>query len=259
MSKPVIGAQLYTVREFCKTIESTRETFKRVRDIGYTTVQLSGVAPMKDAPEAVAAALREADLKASCTHIGFDRLCQDPDAVIAEHRLWGAPHIAIGGLSADYFQPGGVARFVQELQAVAPRIRAAGMDFSYHNHNHEFKRIEQGRTWLSLLYETAPADLLKAELDTYWVTAGGGSPEAWIRKLGPRQPLLHLKDMCIGPERDQRFAAIGCGNLDWPGIFAAAEAVGVEYFLVEQDLCYGRDPFDELASSYRFLASQGYR
>ena len=62
MTKPIIGAQLYTVREFCKTIEATAATLKRVRDIGYTAVQLSGVAPMKDAPEALAGALRAAGL-----------------------------------------------------------------------------------------------------------------------------------------------------------------------------------------------------
>lgn len=37
-----IGAQLYTVRDFCKTLEDFSETLKRIADIGYTTVQVSG-------------------------------------------------------------------------------------------------------------------------------------------------------------------------------------------------------------------------
>jgi sugar phosphate isomerase/epimerase len=259
MPKPVVGAQLYTLRDYCKTIEDTVATLAKVKAIGYTAVQLSGVAPMKDQPKELGKAVKDSGLDACCTHIGFERLCKEPEAVIAEHRLWGAKHVAIGGLPADYFQPGGVARFVEELKAVGPKLAAAGMDFSYHNHSHEFQRIEGGKTWLAQLYETAPGSLLKAELDTYWVTAGGGSPATWIRTLGKRQPLLHLKDMCVANGREQRFAAIGNGNLDWPSIFAAAQDVGVEYMLVEQDNCYGVDPFEELAASYRFIASMGYR
>ena len=45
MSKPVVGAQLYTVREFCKTIDGIAESLKKVRDIGYTAVQISGFGP----------------------------------------------------------------------------------------------------------------------------------------------------------------------------------------------------------------------
>jgi len=259
MPKPIVGAQLYTLREHCKTLEDTAATLAKVKAIGYTAVQLSGVAPMKDDPQGLAKAVRASGLDACCTHIAFDRLCSETDAVIAEHQAWGVRHVAIGGLPGDYFQPGGVARFVEQLRTVAPALAAAGMDFSYHNHSHEFQRIEGGRTWLAQLYGTAPAGILKAELDTYWVTAGGGSPASWIRSLGKRQPLLHLKDMCIANGREQRFCAIGNGNLDWPDILAAAEETGVEFMLVEQDNCYGADPFEELAASYRFLSSLGYR
>lgn len=37
-----IGAQLYTVREFCKNLNDFSETLKKVADIGYTNVQVSG-------------------------------------------------------------------------------------------------------------------------------------------------------------------------------------------------------------------------
>ena len=37
-----IGAQLYTLRDYCKTLEDFSETLKKVADIGYTTVQVSG-------------------------------------------------------------------------------------------------------------------------------------------------------------------------------------------------------------------------
>jgi sugar phosphate isomerase/epimerase len=64
--------------------------------------------------------------------------------------------------------------------------------------------------------------------------------------------------MCITPEREQRFAEIGEGNLNWPAIMQAAQESGVEWYLVEQDRSYERDPFESLAISYRNLKSWGF-
>lgn len=256
MAKPVVGAQLYTLREFARTIEDVRVTLKRVADIGYTTVQVSGFGPVD--PAAVAEAAAAAGVRIVATHVGWPRFLNDLDAVIDEHKLWDCHHAAIGGLGGEYFSLEGLTRFVTELQPVTEKLAAAGMDFSYHNHNHELAHYE-GRTWLARLYDTASPDVLKAEIDTYWIAAGGGDPAQWIRRYPGRQPLLHLKDMIVTPDREQRFAPIGEGNLNWPEIFAAAEAAGVDYMLVEQDNCYGGDPFAALASSYRYLQEMGYK
>ena len=37
-----IGAQFYTLRDFCKDTYSFAETLKKVADIGYKAVQISG-------------------------------------------------------------------------------------------------------------------------------------------------------------------------------------------------------------------------
>ena len=266
MSKPVIGAQLYSLRNFCKTLEDTAQTLSKVKAIGYTAVQISGVGPMND-PDGLAQVIRESGLNACCTHVGFDGILEDPAAEIARHKAWGVKHVGIGSVPNRYgMNLAGIQAFAADIaKAVKPLIEA-GLDFSYHNHHMEFAPVEDGRTWLQALYETVPADLLKAELDVHWVTAGGGSPATWIRALGPRQPLLHLKDFTIHHKDpvnhwdvERRFAPVGSGNLDWPSILAAAEEVGVEYALVEQDDCYGADPFGEMEKSYEFLARMGYK
>ncbi|MFB3892122.1 MAG: sugar phosphate isomerase/epimerase family protein [Phycisphaerae bacterium] len=257
LSNPCLGAQLYTVRQFCKTIAEAAESLKKVAAIGYTAVQLSGFGPAK--PEEVAKVVTDAGLAMAATHVGWDQLRDKTDEVIAQHKLWNCRHIAIGGLWGEYFTLDGMKRFRDELAVVAPKLAAEGMDFSYHNHSHELARFG-GRTWLERLYETIPAEHLKAELDTYWIAHGGGSPAAWIARYPGRQPLLHLKDMAVSLEpREQRFAEIGEGNLDWPGILKAASKAGVEWYLVEQDQSYGRDPFESLAISYRNLKAMGLR
>jgi sugar phosphate isomerase/epimerase len=50
---------------------------------------------------------------------------------------------------------------------------------------------------------------------------------------------------------------VGEGNLNFPKIIAAAEDMGTEHLLVEQDDCYGEDPFECLARSYRYLRAMG--
>ena len=39
----IAGAQLYTLRDFCKTTEDLEATIRRVAEMGYKAVQLSGV------------------------------------------------------------------------------------------------------------------------------------------------------------------------------------------------------------------------
>jgi sugar phosphate isomerase/epimerase len=254
MSSFVIGAQLYTLREFCKTIPDIAQSLKKVAAIGYPAVQISGFGPVD--PSEVAKVLKDTGLHCCATHVGWPRFLKELDAVIEEHKLWDCPHPAIGGLPKEYFNLDGLKRFLDELPPIAAKLATAGMDFSYHNHNHELIRHGE-KTWLAMLYEQASPKILKAEIDTYWITAGGGDPAAWIRRLFGRQPLLHVKDMAMGPDRTPRFAEIGEGNLNWPAILQAARESGVRYLLVEQDLCYDRDPFESLAISYRNLKDMG--
>jgi sugar phosphate isomerase/epimerase len=254
MSKPRLGAQLWTVRHACKTIGEVAETFQKVARIGYPGVQLSGFGPVP--ADEVAKAAREAGLEIVSSHTGWERFLKDLDGVIAEHKLWNCRHLAIGGLSKDYQSAEGLARFLAELGPVAERLAKEGMDFSYHNHSHELVRYGR-QTWLEMLYAQGSPRQLKAELDTYWVQHGGGDPTGWILRCAGREPLCHFKDMCITAEREQRFAEIGEGNLNWPEILKACAQSGVEWVLVEQDNCYGRDPFESLAISYRNLKALG--
>lgn len=254
MPQHVVGAQLYTVRRSTQTIDDVRKTLKKVADIGYTAVQISGLGPTD--PKDVAAAVRDAGLVVAATHVDWPRFLNELDAVIAEHKLWECKHAAIGGLPNEYFSLDGLKRFLDELPPVAERLAAEGIDFSYHNHHHELARYGK-QTWLAMLYDRADAKHLKAEIDTHWIQRGGGDPAAWIRRCSGREPLLHLKDMAITPEREVRYAEVGEGNLNWPAILDAAKGGGVRWYLVEQDECYGRDPFESLAISLRNLRAMG--
>lgn len=254
MADSRIAAQLYTLRRQCQSLDDFARTLRRLRDIGYQAVQVSGIGPVdtKD----VALALGDAGMTCAATHLDWRRFLDEPQAVIEQHKLWNCRHAAIGSLPQEYRDAAGIERFAMELVPVAERLAAEGIDFSYHNHSFEFAR-HGGRTLLEMLYHRVGGEHLKAEIDIYWVQHGGGDPVQWIRRCAGRIPLLHLKDMVIGPDTKQRYAEVGEGNLNWPDILAAAKEAGVLWYIVEQDECYDRDPFDSMAISYRNLKAMG--
>ncbi|OQA47341.1 MAG: Inosose dehydratase [Chloroflexi bacterium ADurb.Bin325] len=262
MTTSRLAAQLYTVREFTQTPQDLAATLKKVRAIGYTAVQVSGIGPISHAD--VKAMLDDAGLACCITHIAHDRLWNDLPDVIEQHHLWNCRHVAIGSMPPAYRKEGeaGYRRFAQEASRVGQTLSQAGLTFSYHNHSFEFVRFGQ-QTALELLYAEADPRYLQAELDTYWVQHGGGDPVAWIRKLAGRMPVIHLKDMVMvegGQDTwsgvTQAMAEIGEGNLNWPAILAACEEAGVEWYAVEQDVCR-RDPFESLRISYNNLRAMG--
>jgi len=260
MAKGIVGAQMYTVRDFCRTIEGVAESLAKIRAIGYTTVQVSGIGPV-DWRE-LAKVIKDSGLTVAATHFGWQEFTADTAGLIERHRLLGCKHAAVGTLPGEYYVwPGGMNKFLGELAPVASKLIAAGMDFSYHNHYKELMRVdgERPKTWLETLYDRATPQQLKAEIDTYWIQAGGGDPAAWVAKYPLRQPILHLKDMAVSTKKEVRFAPVGEGNLNWPAILAAAKTARVEFYLVEQDDCYGADPFECLATSYRNLVKMGLR
>jgi len=252
MADTVLAAQLYTVRDFTKTPADIAATMKKVKAMGYDAVQTSALGPID--PKELRKIVDGEGLVICATHVSWEELRDRTDAQIEYHKTIGCENAAIGGLPKDYQTAEGYARFAREGTEVGRKLAAAGLTFSYHNHSHEFEKFD-GRLAMDIIFgESAPRFLL-AELDTYWAQHGGADPAAWIDRLADRIVLLHLKDMAMHG-REQLFAEIGEGNLNWPAILEAAQAAGVRWYIVEQDRCQ-RDPFESLRISLENLQDMG--
>ncbi len=254
-----LAAQLYTLRDFTKTRADFAETLRKVRAIGYRAVQVSAIGAISDAD--VKAIADDNGLTICATHVGYEQLRDDLDAVIAQHQLWQCQHVAIGSMPAE-FRSGtdSYRRFAKIGAGIGEKLAAAGLSFSYHNHSFEFINYG-GRAGLDILYSESDPRFLQAELDTYWIQHGGADPSQWIARMTGRMPIVHLKDMALqaGEQTNrpvQVFAEIGEGNLNWDAILPACAAAGVQWYAVEQDICQ-RDPFESLAISYRYLKARG--
>jgi sugar phosphate isomerase/epimerase len=248
----MIAAQLYTVRDYTKTPADIARTLQRVRKIGYEAVQLSTLGKIE--PAELGKMLSGEGLVCCATHVSPERLRDEAAAVIEEHRLWNCRYTAIGGFIPKNPVAGDWHQFARDFSATAKKYAGSDLAIGYHNHSHELAKFD-GKTALEILVTELDRSVW-FEIDTYWITYGGGDPVAWIDRVAGRIPCLHLKDMGIDSNRTQFMMEVGEGNLNWAGILKAAKAAGVKWYIVEQDTCY-RDPFDSLEISLKNLRGMG--
>lgn len=247
-----IAAQMYTLRECTQTPEGLRDALQKVKAIGYKAVQISGIGPID--PALVKQYADESGLTICATHVPWNRLVNDLDALAEEHKLWNCKYVGLGSLPGEYQSSlEGYRNFTKLASEMARTLKEKhGLHFIYHNHDFEFTKFD-GISALEFMVQETDPDVFGFELDLYWVQAGGGSPVDWVRKVEGRMGVVHLKDMAI-VDRRQVFAEIGEGNMNYKAIVEVCRATGVEWFVVEQDVCR-RDPFESLEISYKYLNS----
>ncbi|HIJ65570.1 MAG TPA: sugar phosphate isomerase/epimerase [Candidatus Hydrogenedentes bacterium] len=253
MSNPKIAIILYTVRE--PAAEDLVGTLKRVRAIGFEYVQWSGMPALP--ADQIRRALDKADLEAIACHCAVEPFEENFDEEATFWKTVGVAHVAPGGMMNDCREPlDAWVRGARRLDALGAKLRAAGLQLSYHNHDFELGAFEDDpRPKLDILYEETAPENLCAELDLAWVYAGGADPVAYVRKYAQRCPLIHVKDLRAERKEGRvQFAELGRGVLDWPAIFDAARESGVEWCIYEQDQDFSTgDPLDSAQVSYAFL------
>lgn len=246
-----IGAQFYTIRDFCQNLTDFAESMKRIADIGYQYVQISGTCDYE--PEWLKAELKKNGLACVITHTPADRLLSDPAGVAHSHDIFGCKYVGLGWNAYQLDKGDTPDAFYDKYIATARALKENGKYFMYHNHDQEFQKYN-GKPVLEQMAEMFAPDEMGFTLDTYWITAGGGDPAWWIERLSGRVPCIHLKDFAYG----RKMAVIGEGNINFDRVFDRAETAGTEYMLVEQDDCNGEDPFACLTRSYQYLKARGF-
>lgn len=250
-----LGAQLYTVREYGQNEKDIRRTMKKIADIGYKTVQVSGFAQIDR--HMLREICDENGLKIAITHNDANRILTDTDKLIEEHNILGCDYIGLGGMPVRYRSEWWIGKFAEDYADAAKKIADAGKLLMYHNHAFEFQRFSDGRNMLEHLMDDMPVDLMGFTLDTYWVQTAGADVIEWIEILGDRIPCVHLKDRAVFGE-DCVMAPVLEGNMNFKGILKKLQEIGkTKYMLVEQDICR-ENPFVCLEKSFKNVKALGY-
>lgn len=168
----------------------------------------------------------------------------------------GVPVIKLNDKQSDY-----VKNLVDLYNLAAKDATEMGARIGLHNHCWEFGLImPNGENFWDYFFANTD-DAICMELDVGWATCAGVDPAVQFRKYPHRSPTLHAKENGMGP-KVTKFDAIlgkpgepGATPVDWDRVLEAAEADGVNWWVVECE-----QHFNSLAAvrpSYEFLKSKG--
>lgn len=251
------GVQLYTVRNFIADRAQLEESLRKIKAIGYDSVQ--AWAPPFITDEENKALLDEIGL-VNCSSGGdYEEMVNSADAIekaVRRADIYGVNGISIGTLPREMREcEEGYHAFAKGVNKIAKELEGSGKHLLYHSHALEFFALGGGLKGMDIIVNETDPDGLHFVMDTHWMTAGGVSVVDWIYKVRGRMEIIHFKDYAIigGAQKieevHKRFAEVGEGSIDWLKVVAACRDIGVEYAIVEQDECPG-DPFDSLKISY---------
>lgn len=150
-----IGAQLYTVRDFCQTEGDLACSLEKIAKMGYTTVQVSGIGKID--PLRLRELCDENGLSIVLTHNDPNRIINDTDRLIEEHNILGCDYIGLGAMPPKYQNFFWVEHFARDFREPAKKIAAAGKLLMYHNHNFEFEKGPDGRRLIEILMDDMAA------------------------------------------------------------------------------------------------------
>jgi sugar phosphate isomerase/epimerase len=241
-----ISVQMFTLR--AETEKDFVGTLEKVAEIGYQGVEFAGYGNLTSVE--LKSHLDRLGLKASGSHVSLELIKNSLDEVIKYNLEIGNKHIICP--MADFKDKEELLQLAAILKNAAEKCKESGLSFSYHNHAHEFKDIDD-QHGLDVLFAES-GELVLAEIDTYWVTRAGIDAAEYVRKYKGRCPLVHFKDMEPGEEKV--FAEVGEGTMDFRSIAKAAEEAGAEWVVVEQDRCK-RPALESVKISYDNLKAMG--
>jgi sugar phosphate isomerase/epimerase len=261
----LIGIQLYTLRD--QAGKDLKGTIAKIASIGYTSVEVIGYNAGKYfglSPEDFAALFKQNNLKTPSGHYGmFNFLLKgdedDLKKTVEDAKKLSHDFITIPFLtdpmrtSLDDYK-----KLAVKFNRAGEVVKGAGMRLAYHNHNFEFKDWGGGKTGFDVLRGETDPDLLKFEMDMYWVTRAGLDPIAMIKANPGRVQMWHIKDMAgkheptFSVEGPQYFTEVGTGIIDYKEIFKHKKESGMKYFFVEQD--HVNIPVEEsITNSLKFI------
>lgn len=229
------GVQLYMVRK--EAPGDLAGVLKKIRATGFTQVELYPIAYTHQAAD-LKKMVEDAGLGHDSAHFDFDSI----PARIGYAKELGLKYMVCSILPEKYWgTPGGFKAAGYNLNEWGRLVRNANMKLVFHNHNYEFKRLPDGETGFDILMKNTDDDLVKLELDLYWLTQAGQDPAAMMKKYRSRLVMVHLKDRVAGspvnyrPQDEQHIVELGKGSIDWKPLLSQAREQGVKLALLDQD------------------------
>ncbi|MBB4805129.1 sugar phosphate isomerase/epimerase [Chryseobacterium defluvii] len=259
--KKPLAIQLYTIRDALSA--NLEIALEKLEDLGFKELEIYGYNGTffgKNKTEFLSI-LKNTGLKVISSHHttgitdnGKGTLSNNWERSVEDLGFIGADYMVCSYLSPEERSPEHYKKLSELLEKSGEITGKAGIQFAYHNHDFEFEKFnEQGNVYDFLLKNTSP-DLVKMELDLYWISKAGSDPLDYFEKHPGRFPLWHVKDMEKGTKG---FTEIGNGIIDFKKIFEAREKAGLMHWFVEQD-SGDKDIFESIRISRDYILTHDF-
>lgn len=253
-----IGIQLWSVNDDMQ--RDAPATIARIGKIGYKFVEAAGYADGKFygmEPVAFKNLVEANGMTFLGSHGGQylpdsasrGTIMQWWDQCVAAHRLAGVKYMVQASMGQHAYRSLDTLKmYCDYFNEVGAKLKAAGIQFGYHNHAREFDTVLDGHTIYEYMLENTDPDLVIFELDLYWMKEGGGDPARYVEKYPGRFVLYHVKDQ----------AELGAsGKMDFKQAFDLAGKAGMKYYVVEVEE-YNFEPLVSIEKSFDFLNQATY-
>ncbi|MDR2496884.1 MAG: sugar phosphate isomerase/epimerase [Tannerellaceae bacterium] len=257
-AKKNIGLQLYSLREMVKD-DGIQKVVETVGKMGYKTVELAGYADGKlynMAPTEFKKLLDDNGLRCTSSHLSTSYTKETEaeaflywDKAIEAHNVLGAKYLIQPWLTVGEATPmDELKMYCDYFSLVGQKTAAASIAFGYHNHAHEFQKID-GKPILDIMLDTVSANHVLFELDVYWCIKGGADPVAYLKERSSQIRVIHIKD-----EKE-----IGAsGEINFQPIFEQMKANNIKDWYVEVEKYTNNNPVESVQQSYDYLAAADY-
>lgn len=256
MFQPIMGIQLYTLRDHIRNAEDFDTTLARLEKLGVTDVQISAIG---DIPAPVQAEiLKKHNMKVCVTHKSFERMQDELTTMIYDHKTIGCDAMGIGSApDSARGNAGSVRRFIAEAEELAKKLGENGMTFNYHNHSFEFNKLDDvNKSMMDLLIDEADPALFNFIPDVAWIHYADKDPVEVLRRMKGRVKVLHFKDYIINEKDERHFVSLGQGRVNLKECYEAAKELEIPYIMYEQDTDWTQnDPFLAVEESWAFMQS----
>jgi sugar phosphate isomerase/epimerase len=240
------GIQLYTVRnDVFKNVETTLQYLAKA---GYTQIELFGFDGSKffgKTPKELKALFDANGLTAPSGHYYLPPVLYDGNrdiwkATLEAANTMGSEYVVIPWLDDKHRSAEDFKKLVGTINELAVLTKDAGMKLSYHNHEFEFGKAQDGKTYFQHLLDGTDQGMIDFEMDMFWVVYAKENPADWFNRYPGRFSMWHFKDGIVKADGTHEYTPTGDGEVKFDEIFKHREHAGLKYLFSEQDECKGR-------------------
>ncbi len=259
-SKYKMGLQLFSVRD--AMAKEPVDTLKKLKAMGYEDFETYGFDPKTKKLYGFKVSdfkkiLDDLGLSTTSGHFGFsdhfnsskEELKWFVDQCITASKTLNAPYITWPWVHPDQRNSENFKLLADKLNRIGEQVNSAGLGFAYHNHGYEFENWG-GITGHDILIQITDANLVKLQMDMYWVVHSGKTPKQLVDQQPGRYTMWHIKDM---DRLTRDYSELGNGSIDYTQILPDARKSGLEYYYIEQGGNYALNSMDSAETSARFF------